>query len=39
VWGRTATFLLLLIAFLRAPPAVSQAPDPDELAHMAVPAD
>jgi uncharacterized membrane protein len=39
VWGRTATFLFLLIAFLRAPPAVSQAPDPDELAHMAVPAD
>jgi uncharacterized membrane protein len=39
VWGRTATFLLLLIAFLRAPPAVSHAPDPDEIAHMPAQAD
>jgi Glycosyltransferase family 87 len=32
VWGRTATFLLLVFMFLRAPPAVSHAPDPDEIA-------
>ncbi len=32
VWGRTATFLLLVVVFLRAPPAVSHPPDPDEIA-------
>lgn len=32
VWGRTATLLLLVIVFLRAPSARSQAPDPRETA-------
>jgi uncharacterized membrane protein len=39
VWGRTATFLLLVLVFLRAPPAVSHAPDPNEIALTPVSAD
>lgn len=30
VWGRAATFLLLVIVFLRAPPALPRVPDPGE---------
>ena len=33
VWGRTATFVLLVIVFLRAPPAVFRAPEGDGIAH------
>jgi glycosyl transferase family 87 len=39
VWGRTATFLLLVVVFLRARPAVSRASDPDEIVHAPAPAD
>jgi len=30
VWARTATFLLLVVAFLRAEPALEPGPDRDE---------
>ena len=39
VWGRTATFLLLVLVFLRAPPAVPRAPDPGEIALATAPVD
>jgi uncharacterized membrane protein len=39
VWLRAGTFLLLVIAFLRAPPAVGRAPDGAEIADETVPAD
>jgi len=39
VWGRTATFLLLVIAFLRAPPAVSHVLDPSQIVHAPTSAD
>jgi uncharacterized membrane protein len=39
VWGRTATFLLLAMVFLRAPPALSRAPDKGEIALTAAPVD
>ena len=31
VWARAATFLLLVVVFLRAPPAVASGPDPAEI--------
>lgn len=39
VWGRTATFLLLVIVFLRAPPGLSRAPDSRETPLTAASAD
>ena len=39
VWGRAATFLLLVIAFLRAPPAVSHVLDPSQIVHAPTSAD
>ena len=39
VWGRTATFVALVIVFLRAPPALSRVRDPGENALTAAPAD
>jgi len=39
VWARTATFLLLVVVFLRAAPSVEPAPDPREIARAPVPAD